>query len=263
MSSSEGAPGSSEGAAAGGDEHAAAAARLLLRADAAQFNTHTLALGLRAAGADAAWCSVFVERCGADTFAESSDLLDGQTPLVSLLLGVRYGGNDPMSAALSIPVLGSIATYTTRRLSDVWDAPVEIVLGTVASAHSPDVPTQGVRLLLRTLLETRQGVDANEPTADGAPLLRRLLSIPAVRRNELQKMVLKHELGRRRLALVAVLMLDPAVRLERLGISPPERCARLRSLHRHRRRDPRSHGVELPALDAEAARLVALRLTLE
>jgi hypothetical protein len=40
-------------------------------------------------------------------------------------------------------------------------------------------------------------------------------------------------------------------------------AARLRILHRHRRRDPRSYGVELPALDAEAARLVALRLTLE
>jgi hypothetical protein len=86
MSSSEGAPGSSEGAAAGGDEHAAAAARLLLRADAAQFNTHTLALGLRAAGADAAWCSVFVERCGADAFAESSDLLDGQAPRQTIWL---------------------------------------------------------------------------------------------------------------------------------------------------------------------------------
>lgn len=244
------------------DEHPAVVARLL-RADAAQFNTHTLALGLRSHEADAAWCSVFVERCGADAFAESCDLLGGQTPLVSLLIGVRYGGNESTSAALIIPVLGSIATYTTRRLNHHWDAPVEILLGAVSSAHGPDVPVAGLPLLLQALLETRQGVDANEPTADGAPLLRRLLSIPAVRRNALQNMVLRHELGRRRLAFFDVLTLDPGVRLERLGIAPPERHARLQSLHRHRRRDPRSHGVELPALDAEIARLVALRLTLE
>jgi hypothetical protein len=172
-----------------------------------------------------------VRHAGRFTFAESAETLDYETPLVSLLSAAVSHGNTANAFEI-IPVLGSIESYTTRKVGDFWPSPLEFVLRL-------DGESTQVQLIVHALIETRKGLDANTSIGElragiyDESVTDHLLAIPPLDRNPVQQLLLANELGRRRLMLYGCLCLHPG-----------------------------QHGKILPAVDAVFAKSAALLLEL-
>jgi hypothetical protein len=88
---------------------------------------------------------------------------------------------------------------------------------------------------VQAVLDTRRGLDLNFPDVFDTNFFDPMLAVPEVERTAIQRMLLAHELGRRRLALFKSLVLKPG---------------------------EYDKTADLPALDAETAMLVARHLAL-
>ncbi len=129
-----------------------------------------------------------------------------------------------------VPVLGTIDSYTTLCVCGDWPDPIDFIL-------KLDHTCEDTLLLVQAVLDTRRGVDLNVQDFfdSDTNFFDPMLAVPEVERTAIQRMLLAHELGRRRLALFKSLVLKP--------------CEYDKT-------------ADLPALDAETARMVARHLAL-